>query len=79
VFSAYIHLKIVNCYRLQATPNSQFHKSFFAGHGPYSHMFDNKFLPRIGKDIKVNFVEAAVGVYATAVLVKQYGKQMNQR
>jgi len=80
VFSAYIlHLKIVYCCRLQATPNfSQFHKRFFAGHGPYSHMFDNKFLPRMGKGIKVNFLEAAFGIYATAVLVKQYGKQMKQ-
>jgi len=32
----------------------------------------------MGKEIKVNFVEAAVGMYATAVLVKQYAKQMNQ-
>jgi len=32
----------------------------------------------MGKGIKVNFLEAAFGIYATAVLVKQYGKQMKQ-
>jgi len=52
-------LKIQNCLNLCEKCEYVLHFNlsflfFFLGHGPYSHMFDCKFLPKVGKTMKVS-------------------------
>ena len=54
-------LKIQNCLNLCEKCEYVLHFNlsflfFFLGHGPYSHMFDCKFLPKVGKTMKVSIL-----------------------